>query len=207
MRCTQFPRSPTLDDRISSARSAAIARRHCQIREEYWHNLVPTVAVARCRRHSWLRAIRAAETTLDLFSGPLTAKVPEPSVVSQGKAGAKKSASPPRYFLPRELAGALKRLDDVEIDALLAAIAAEAGRRGRLRPSQPNDKSSADPKPRPRKAVPDDSAGSLTTGKLNAVRAAFKAGVKLSAIARQFGISQSDARKALADSRAGKPGQ
>jgi hypothetical protein len=30
------------------------------------------------------------------------------------------------------------------------------------------------------------------------VRAAFKAGVKPSAIARQFGISQSDVRKALA---------
>jgi len=38
----------------------------------------------------------------------------------------------------------------------------------------------------------------LTTGKLNAVRAAFKAGVKPLAIARQFGISQSDVRKALA---------
>lgn len=38
----------------------------------------------------------------------------------------------------------------------------------------------------------------LTTGKLNAVRAAFKAGVKPSQIARQFGLSQSDVRKALA---------
>jgi transposase-like protein len=46
--------------------------------------------------------------------------------------------------------------------------------------------------------VAEDGAGSLTTGKLNAVRAAFKAGVKPSAIARQFGISQSDVRKALA---------
>jgi len=33
----------------------------------------------------------------------------------------------------------------------------------------------------------------LTQGKLNAVRAAFKAGVTPSRIARQFGISQSDA--------------
>jgi hypothetical protein len=40
-----------------------------------------------------------------------------------------------------------------------------------------------------------DGAGSLTTGKLNAVRAAFKAGIKPPAIARQFGISQSDVRK------------
>ena len=38
----------------------------------------------------------------------------------------------------------------------------------------------------------------LTPGKLNAVRAAFKAGVKPSQIARQFGLSQSDVRKALA---------
>jgi len=38
----------------------------------------------------------------------------------------------------------------------------------------------------------------LALGKLNAVRAAFKAGVTPSRIARQFGISQSDVRKALA---------
>jgi hypothetical protein len=38
----------------------------------------------------------------------------------------------------------------------------------------------------------------LTPGKMNAVRAAFKAGVKPSQIARQFSLSQSDVRKALA---------
>jgi transposase-like protein len=38
----------------------------------------------------------------------------------------------------------------------------------------------------------------LTQGKLNAVRAAFKAGVTPSRIARQFGISLSEVRKALA---------
>ena len=46
----------------------------------------------------------------------------------------------------------------------------------------------------------------LTPGKLNAVRAAFKAGVKPSQIARQFGLSQSDVRKALAsDASKGAP--
>jgi hypothetical protein len=39
---------------------------------------------------------------------------------------------------------------------------------------------------------------SLTSGKLNAVRAAFKAGVGPSKIAKQFGISQSDVWKVLA---------
>jgi hypothetical protein len=38
----------------------------------------------------------------------------------------------------------------------------------------------------------------LTQGKLNAVRAAFKAGVSPTKIARQFGLSQSDVQKALA---------
>jgi hypothetical protein len=36
----------------------------------------------------------------------------------------------------------------------------------------------------------------LTPGKMNAVRAAFKVGVKPTQIARQFGLSQSDVRKA-----------
>jgi hypothetical protein len=39
---------------------------------------------------------------------------------------------------------------------------------------------------------------SLTRGQVNAVRAALKAGIKPSLIARQFGISQSDVRKVLA---------
>jgi hypothetical protein len=42
---------------------------------------------------------------------------------------------------------------------------------------------------------------SLTTGKANAVRAAFKAGVKPPVIARQFGISRSDVSKVLASGR------
>jgi hypothetical protein len=39
--------------------------------------------------------------------------------------------------------------------------------------------------------------GSLTRGQLNAVRAASKAGITPTQIARQFGLSQSDVRKAL----------
>jgi transposase-like protein len=41
----------------------------------------------------------------------------------------------------------------------------------------------------------------LTPGKLSAVRAAFKAGVRPSKIAKQFGISQSDVRKVLASDK------
>jgi len=67
-------------------------------------------------------------------------------------------------------------LDDVEIDALFAAVTTEAERRGR-RPTSPAKKRVADAKPQRRQKVAEDGASSLTTGKLNAVRAAFKAGV------------------------------
>ena len=43
-----------------------------------------------------------------------------------------------------------------------------------------------------------EAAVHLTPGKLNAVRAAFKAGIKPSQITRQFGLSQADVRNALA---------
>jgi DNA invertase Pin-like site-specific DNA recombinase len=44
----------------------------------------------------------------------------------------------------------------------------------------------------------DPAAVTLSPGKLNAVRAAFKAGVTPVRIARQFGISRMNVRKALA---------
>ena len=141
---------------------------------------------------------RPAETTPDLFSAPPTVTAAWLSAVSKDKAGPDSLALQQRYFLPKDLVGALKHLDGVEIDALLAAVTAEAERRGRRPPSQAKEKPAADAKPQRRQGAAEDGAGSLTTGKRNAVRAAFKAGVKPSAIARQFGISQSDVRKALA---------
>jgi hypothetical protein len=82
----------------------------------------------------------------------------------------------------------MKQLEDQELDQLLVAVLAEQRQRGRK--VTVSDESSSK---RRVKAV----GVPLTLGKLNAVRAAFKAGVKPSQIARQFGISQSDVRKAL----------
>ena len=141
-------------------------------------------------------ARRPAKTTPDLFSALPIVTTAGPSAVPKSKAGPDSRASRQRHFLPEDLAGALKRLDDVEIDALLAAVTIEAERRGRRPPSPAKEKPMV--KPQRRQEVAEDGAGSLTTGKLNAVRAAFKAGVKPPAIARQFGISQSDVKTALA---------
>ena len=141
-----------------------------------------------------------AETTPDLFSAPPTAPAAGPSAVPKRKAVPDNLAFQPRHFLPKDLAGALRRLDDAEIDLLLAAVSSEAERRGRRRPSPAKEKLTSAGKPQRQEPL-EDAVGSLTTGKLNAVRAAFKAGVKPSAIARQFGISQSDVRKALAQEK------
>jgi hypothetical protein len=87
-------------------------------------------------------------------------------------------------------------------------VTAEAERRGWLPPSRTKEKPTADGRPQHRQAPAEHGTSSLTTGKLNAVRSAFKAGVKPSAIARQFGISQSDVSKALAtESRDRKSGR
>src|SRR6476619_294640 len=100
---------------------------------------------------------RPAETTPDLFSAPPTVTAAGPSAVPKGKAGPDSLASQQRHFLPEDLAGALKRLDDVEIDALLAAVTTEAERRGR-RPPDPAKKRVADEKSQRRQ----EGTGSLT---------------------------------------------
>ena len=92
---------------------------------------LPAVAAKSHRRHSWgMPTRRPAETTPDLFSALPTVTAAGPSAVPKGKAGPDSLASQQRHFLPEDLAGALKRLDDVEIDALLAAVTTEAERRG-----------------------------------------------------------------------------
>lgn len=112
-------------------------------------------------------------TTPDLFS---TDSAREPSPLSANVPSSSPStAAPPRHVLPNDLDGAVKRLGDLELDRLLAAALAEQERRGRKPPVQGGTKR----KPRLEQVeVP------LTRGQMNAVRAAFKAGVKPSQIAR-----------------------
>jgi hypothetical protein len=94
-----------------------------------------------------------------------------------------------RHILPNDLAHAVKQLGDEDLDRLFSTVLAEQKRRGKKFPY--SDEGS-------RKRQLKATAVPLTQGRLNAVRAAFKAGVTPSRIARQFGISQSDIRKALA---------
>ena len=100
------------------------------------------------------------------------------------------AAVSPSYALPKNLPSAIKHLDDDQLDRLVAAALAERQARGGKKLSVSDEPS--------RKQRTKEVAPPLALGKLNAVRAAFKAGVRPSRIARQFGVSQSDVRKALA---------
>src|SRR6478736_4595871 len=103
-------------------------------------------------------------TTPDLFS---TARGHSSPPVSPPPSSPAVTAAV-RHVLPRDLPNAMKTLTDQELDQLIAAASAEQQRRGRK--SLVSDESS-------RKQRVEEVAPPLTSGKLNAVRAAFKAGV------------------------------
>jgi hypothetical protein len=149
---------------------------------------------------------RAYSSIPDLFSATKTRDA-FPAQASQGpspKAAVDSSAdgSVRRYSLPKDLPRALKQLGDSELISLLGAAFEEAKRRDKLGPDlvaisqgrKPSLKSNQHSKAREKPSV----AVSLTRGQVNAVRAAFKAGIGPSRIAREFGISQADVRKVLA---------
>jgi hypothetical protein len=97
------------------------------------------------------------------------------------------TALPSRYILPRNFDSAIRQLPDQELDRLVSAALEERARR--KKPPVPEESR--------RKRSADAVALSLPQGKLNAIRAAFKAGVTPSRIAREFGISQQDVRGVL----------
>jgi predicted DNA-binding protein (UPF0251 family) len=127
----------------------------------------------------------------DLFS--LSPPTRAPSSATATDAAATPSSS--RYILPKDLPDAITKLAEEELDQLHAAVLAELQRRGKKPPSNENI----------RKRRVEETAVPLTIGKLNAIRAAFKAGITPSRIARQFRISQSDVRKALVGIASKKP--
>ena len=148
------------------------------------------------RRH------RIVETTPDLFSAAVVDGRPT-------KALSDRPAKPVehRYVLPGDLGTALTKLADDELKILANAVEAEVRRR-RPRPELPSSvkedvKAKTDPVApvpvrRDRLAIK-TRPPSLTQGRINAIRAALKAGVKPSMIARQFGVSQSVVRRVLSE--------
>ena len=89
-----------------------------------------------------------------------------------------------QYVLPKDIANSVRHLSDRDLENLLEACAKESKRRG--------------PKNAPQRSVPIGAAPvPLTRAQVGAVQAAFKAGVKPVAIARQFRLSHARVREAL----------
>jgi hypothetical protein len=132
---------------------------------------------------------RSAPTAPDLFSRSSSQAGSRPTLASN----AFNPDKPQRHVLPHDLPAAVKQLNDQELEQLLSAVLLEQERRGARNP--PSDIRADNKRLGP--TVP-----SLPSGKLNAIRAAFKAGVTPSRIAREFGLSQSNVRKALAVDKA-----
>jgi uncharacterized protein (DUF433 family) len=148
---------------------------------------------------------RTGPATPDLFSTNLVQDGSPPTRrVSAAEAATDTAAK--RHVLPKDLPNAVKYLTDTELDLLITTSVQEARRRGRLLPTSvwPTAKDASVQKQSPSrdKGQAEVVNVSLTRGQVNAVRAAIKAGIKPSQIARQFGISQSDVRKVLASDTA-----
>lgn len=153
---------------------------------------------------------RGQQISPDLFS---TIAVRDTSSPPRREPATEAPAEPAtqRHVLPKNLRKAVKHLSDEELDLLHAATLEEMKRRGILPPIagavaeqsphhlsdlpmkrlSPSDKSSH----RQHTVLPE---ATLTRGQVNVIRSAFKAGITPAKIARQFGISQSNVRKALA---------
>ena len=137
---------------------------------------------------------RSTPGTSDLFEPPSGAPLPPPS--------AAKPEVGVQIVLPGNLPLALQSLDEANFNTLLRDVAVEARRRGG--PSAAVAAEIADHNVTTTRAVRPPmtpskvDADKVPTGKANLIRAAFKAGLKPAAIAREFGISQSVVRGVLA---------
>jgi hypothetical protein len=134
------------------------------------------IAIRAGRKHDQRMGTRARSSSPDLFSSAPIGEAPSRSSESP----VPPSATPSRHVLPADLPNAVRQLNDYP------------------RSSRSRNDGESSSLLFPARGRPSGHAVPLTQGKLNAVRAAFKAGVTPSRIARQFGISQSDVRKALA---------
>ena len=115
--------------------------------------------------------------------------------MAQGKnrggqpAGRGRTAGTP--LLPAELEHSLRYLDDAELDRLVDAATAEARRRGRQAGKTSGGKARGRPAP-------------VTAGQEKLILAAFEAGLKPAAIAREFRLSRAQGDGVLAGAGHGR---
>ena len=93
--------------------------------------------------------------------------------------------------LPADLDRSLRHLDDADLDRLVEAATAEARRRGRQAGKTSRGRARGRPSP-------------VTPGQEKLILAAFEAGLKPAAIAREFRLSRAQVEGVLADAGQGR---
>lgn len=116
--------------------------------------------------------------------------------------GGGRAAGGPRYALPSNLPGSLRRLDDGQLDKLLQAVVEEARRRGRPLGSEPGASPSSGSAKQPGQAPAGVGKAKrrplpVPPGQERLIRAAFEAGVKPGAIARQLRLSRAQVEQVV----------
>jgi hypothetical protein len=180
-----------------------VRRSHSQALSVSLAFLPPLPPAARCVTIAPMAKRRPqSETPPDLFS---TA----PQVEARTADAPAPPAPPvaPQIILPKDLPAAIARLAEEELKTLARAVNEELERRNLRTPSelvsgQGTNPAVATSKKPSRPASREANAQPLTQSRVNAIRAAFKAGVKSSTIARQFGVSRSAIQEALTEKTA-----
>jgi hypothetical protein len=157
--------------------------------DKHWEGIAPPSSIT---DDPAMGRDRTQQATPDLFSMTSSREPFSPATKQVS------SAPEQRHVLPKDLANAVNQLNDRELDLLITACLDEAKRRGRTPPSNQTVERASSTGKSSRKGQVEVATVPLTRGQVNAVRAAFKAGIKPSRIARQFGISQSDVKNVLA---------
>ena len=105
----------------------------------------------------------------------------------------------PRVTLPKNLSETLKRLEDAEFETLLREVIAEAERRGVMKPVNKSQRPQAEPAAnfQARQSKTSGAPAGLPAGKANLIKASHSAGLKPTAIARMFRLSQSVVNRVL----------
>ncbi len=127
-----------------------------------------------------------------------------PGAASSGS-GIDRQAKTPGIALPADLGGSLRLLDDAQLDRLAEAVTDEVRRRGRSAPADPSV-AGRSPKRTPAKAArarPDraDRDAAATAGQERLILAAFEAGLRPGAIAKEFRVSRSAVQHVITDAK------
>ena len=123
--------------------------------------------------------------------------------------GLDRQAGKSKIALPTDLGRSLRLLDDAQLDRLTKAVTDEVRRRGRNPPDSPSaaGRSAKRIPTRAARAKPEepDRAATVTPGQERLILAAFEAGLRPAAIAKEVRLSRSTVQHVITDAKRDRP--